>query len=83
MVDDHSRLAYAELLDDLTAASAVAFLRRAVAWFAARGVRVQAVMSDNGGCYTAHDYATAAHALGLRLSASAPTGHAPTARRSD
>ena len=31
MVDDHSRLAYAEILDDLTASCAVAFLRRAVA----------------------------------------------------
>jgi transposase InsO family protein len=66
MIDDHSRLAYAELLDDLTAACAVAFLRRAVAWFAARGVSVRAVMSDNGGCYIAHDYAAALHALGLR-----------------
>jgi transposase InsO family protein len=66
MVDDHSRLAYAELLDDLTAACAVAFLRRAVAWFAARGVCVRAVMSDNGGCYIAHDYAAALRAHGLR-----------------
>ena len=41
MIDDHSRLAYAEVLDDLTAACAVAFLRRAVAWFAERGVHVQ------------------------------------------
>ena len=48
MVDDHSRLAYAEVLDDLTASCAVAFLRRAVAWFAERGVHVRAVMSDNG-----------------------------------
>ena len=39
MIDDHTRLAYAEVLDDLTAACAIAFLRRAVAWFAERGVR--------------------------------------------
>jgi transposase len=39
IIDDHSRLAYAELLDDLTAASAIAFLRRAVAWYAERGVQ--------------------------------------------
>ena len=38
MIDDHSRVAYAELLDDLTAACAIAFLRRGVAWFAERGV---------------------------------------------
>jgi hypothetical protein len=41
MIDDHSRLAYAEVLDDLTARCAIAFLRRAVAWFGERGVRVQ------------------------------------------
>jgi hypothetical protein len=46
MIDDHSRLAYAEVLDELTADRAIAFLRRAIIWFAARGVRVQAVMSD-------------------------------------
>ena len=39
MIDDYSRLAYAEVLDDLTAACAVTFLRRAVAWFAERGVQ--------------------------------------------
>ena len=48
VIDDYSRLAYAEVLDDLTAACAVAFLRRAVSWYAARGVTVKAVMTDNG-----------------------------------
>jgi transposase InsO family protein len=66
MVDDHSRLAYVEVLDDLTARCAVAFLRRAVAWFAERGVHVRAVMSDNGSCYVAHEYADALQELGLR-----------------
>jgi hypothetical protein len=46
VVDDHSRLAYAEVLPTLTARCAVAFLRRAVSWFADRGVVIQAVMSD-------------------------------------
>ena len=66
MIDDHSRLAYAEVLDGLTAGCAVAFLRRAIAWFAARGVDVRAVMSDNGACYVAHEYADALRELGLR-----------------
>ena len=66
MVDDHSRVAYAEVLDDLTASRAVAFLRRAVAWFAERGVGVRAVMSDNGSCYVAYEYADALGELGLR-----------------
>ncbi len=66
IIDDHSRLAYAEVLDDLTAACAIAFLRRAIAWFAARGVRVRAVMSDNGSAYISHAYAHALRELGLR-----------------
>src|SRR6266849_5510996 len=41
IIDDHSRLAYAELLDDLTAACAIAFLRRAVAWFDERGIQIR------------------------------------------
>ena len=66
MIDDYSRLAYAEVLDDLTAACAIGFLPRAVAWYAARGVRVRAVRSDNGSCYVAHDYARALGSLGLK-----------------
>jgi transposase InsO family protein len=66
MVDDHSRLAYAEVLDDLTASCAVAFLRRAVAWFAERGVEVRGVMTDNGSCYIAQRYRQALAELGLR-----------------
>ncbi len=66
IIDDHSRLAYAEVLDDLTAACAIAFLRRAIAWFAARGIRVRAVMSDNGSAYASHAYAHTLLELGLR-----------------
>jgi transposase InsO family protein len=66
MIDDHTRLAYAEVLDDLTAACAIAFLRRALAWFAERGVPVRALMSDNGSCYTAHAYAAALRQLRLK-----------------
>jgi len=66
MVDDHSRLAYAEVLDDLTARCAIAFLRRAVAWFGERGVRIRAVMTDNGSCYVAHAHRAVLRELGLR-----------------
>jgi transposase InsO family protein len=66
MIDDHSRLAYAELLNDLTAACAISFLRRAIDWFATRGVNVRAVMSDNGSCYIAYAYTAALRELGLR-----------------
>jgi transposase InsO family protein len=66
MVDDHSRVAYAEVLDGLTAACAAAFLQRATAWFAERGVTVTAVMTDNGSAYVAHRYRAALRELGLR-----------------
>lgn len=65
-IDDASRVAYAELLPDESAASAVAFLRRAVAWLAALGVRVERVMTDNAFCYTQRQYADALAALGIR-----------------
>jgi transposase InsO family protein len=54
VLDDHSRVAYTEMHDDETAATATAVLRRAVAWFAARGITVSAVLSDNGSCYRSH-----------------------------
>jgi transposase InsO family protein len=66
MIDDHSRLAYAEVLDDLRSGAAIGFLRRAVSWFAERGVSVQAVMTDNGSCFVAHGYGQALDELGLR-----------------
>jgi transposase InsO family protein len=51
VIDDHSRVAYAEIHNDETATTAVAVLRRAVSWFAARGVTVERVLSDNGSAY--------------------------------
>jgi transposase InsO family protein len=66
MIDDHSRLAYAEVLPTLTARCAIDFLRRGMGWFAERGVQVRAVMSDNGSAYVAHAYREALAELGLR-----------------
>jgi transposase InsO family protein len=54
VIDDHSRVAYIEAHDDETAATATAVLRRAVAWFADRGVQVRRVLSDNGSAYKSH-----------------------------
>ena len=51
VIDDHSRVAYVEAHDDETKETATEVLRNAVAWFADRGVTVQRVLSDNGGCY--------------------------------
>jgi transposase InsO family protein len=54
VIDDHSRVAYAEIHGDETAATAIAVLRRAIAWFDAKGVTVERVLSDNGSCYRSH-----------------------------
>lgn len=51
VIDDHSRVAYAEVHDDETAGSTASVLIRAVEWFAARGITVERVLSDNGGAY--------------------------------
>jgi transposase InsO family protein len=66
MIDDHSRLAYAEVLPTLRARCAIDFLRRAITWFSERGVAINAVMSDNGSAYVAHAYRQALAELGLR-----------------
>ena len=50
-IDDHSRLAYAEVLPDERAATCAGFLTRAAAWFAARGVTVARVLTDNAKSY--------------------------------
>ncbi len=65
-VDDTSRLAYVEVLDDERGETCAAFLRRAVAWFAARGVAVERVMTDNGAGYRSRAHGSAVAALGLR-----------------
>jgi transposase InsO family protein len=65
-VDDASRLAYAEVLANERSPTAVAFLRRLVAWYKSHGVQVTGVMTDNGSCYVSHRFAWACRTLGLR-----------------
>jgi transposase InsO family protein len=55
-VDDHSRLAYCEVLPDEQAATAVACWTRAQAFFAAHGVTVERVLTDNGACYRSRQW---------------------------
>jgi transposase InsO family protein len=71
-VDDFSRLAYVELLADERALTAIGFLRRALAWFAAQGVQVERVMTDNGPAYCSHAHQAACTLLGLRHSRTKP-----------
>jgi transposase InsO family protein len=65
-VDDTTRLAYVEVLDDEHPATAIGFLRRAIAWFAAKGVTVQAVLTDNGNPYRSFAHRDAISVLGIR-----------------
>ncbi len=65
-VDDHSRVAYGEVLPDERAVTATAFLERAVAWYRAQGIRVQRVLTDNGSAYVSRRWAAACQALRVR-----------------
>jgi transposase InsO family protein len=65
-IDDCTRLAYAEMLEDEKATTAVAFLRRALAFYARHGITVERVMTDNGSAYRAAIHALACRALGVR-----------------
>ncbi len=65
-IDDHSRLAYVEVLEDEKGPTTVAFLKRALEWFAERGVRVRRVMSDNGTNYRSIVFRTALTRLRLK-----------------
>jgi len=65
-IDDYSRLAYAEVLADETASTAIAFLRRAVAFYRRHGITVERVITDNGSAYRAVMHAVACRQLGIR-----------------
>ena len=65
-VDDYSRLAYAEVLPDEKAATAVGFLHRAVAFYRRYGIHVEAVLSDNGPAYISIKHALACRRLRLK-----------------
>jgi transposase InsO family protein len=65
-VDDATRLAYVEVLDDEKARTSVGFLKRAVAFYAAHGITVERVMTDNGPGYTSIAHAIACRAMKIR-----------------
>jgi transposase InsO family protein len=65
-IDDATRLAYAEVLPDEKAITAVGFLERALTFFARSGITVQRVMTDNGAPYLSAAHAVACRRLGLR-----------------
>ena len=72
VIDDHSRVAYVEARDDETKETATEVLRNAVAWFAERGVTVQRVLTDNGGCYRSHLWRDACAELAITAKRTRP-----------
>jgi transposase InsO family protein len=66
-VDDHSRLAYTEILPNEKKATAAGFWARAAAWFAVMGIQnIERVLTDNGACYRSRDWHDALAATGTR-----------------
>jgi transposase InsO family protein len=65
-IDDHSRVAFAQLLPDETAQSAISFLHASLAFFQGLGVQIQRVYSDNGSCYRSKAMRATVAQLGLK-----------------
>jgi transposase InsO family protein len=71
-IDDYSRFAYAEVLADEKASTAIGFLRRAIAHYQRHGIQVERILTDNGSCYRATIHALACRQLGIRHSRTRP-----------
>jgi transposase InsO family protein len=80
VIDDYSRVAYAEIHDDEKAVTAAGVLYRAVAWFAERGVTVERVLSDNGSAYVSHLWRDSCADLGIAHNRTRPADPRPTGR---
>jgi transposase InsO family protein len=65
-IDDASRIAFSKIMKDEKKASAVAFLKAAVTYYASLGITVERVMTDNGSCYRSRAFARACKRLGLQ-----------------
>lgn len=80
-VDDHSPLAYSEILGDETEESAAAFWLRANAFFTSHSVTVSRVLTDNGSCYRSQLFAELS--APSRTSGPGHAGHRPSGKSSD
>ena len=81
-IDDATRMAYAEVLADERAITAVAFLGRALAFFQRHGITVERVITDNGRPTARRSTRSPAAPSGCATCAPGPTAHRPTARPS-
>jgi transposase InsO family protein len=71
-VDDATRLAFAEVLENERATTAIAFLHRCLSFYRAHGARVERVMTDNGSAYVSAVFAIACRGLGIKHSRTRP-----------
>ena len=71
-IDDHSRVGFVQMYADETKLSAVAFLGAAVAHYAALGVRIKRLITDNGSAYRSRLFARTCKALGIKHSFTRP-----------
>ncbi|WP_281926763.1 IS481 family transposase [Roseibium album] len=65
-IDDHSRVAYVEVLADERDFTCAMFLVRAARWFAAKGITIKQVMTDSGVGYRSNLFATTPQQIGAR-----------------
>ncbi len=71
-IDDRTRIAYSEILDDEKAATAAGFWRRAATWYVSIGITPQRVITDNGGCYKSGLWHRACAATGTQVKKTRP-----------
>ena len=65
VIDDRTRVAYSEILDDEQGVTAAEFWLRAHSWFSAQGIAIERVLSDNGACYRSRAWSDALAATGV------------------
>jgi transposase InsO family protein len=71
-IDDHSRLAFAEVWPDETAESATAFTHNALEFFASHGISVRRILTDNGAAYRSHAFRDLLHAEDISMHKTRP-----------
>lgn len=65
-IDDHSRLAFTQMLPDQKAETTIGFLRDALDFYARHGIRVRALLTDNGSSYRSHQFRATCNGLDIK-----------------
>ena len=81
-VDDHSRMAFTQMLPDQKAETTIGFLNSAVEFFATHGIGVRALLTDNGSSYRSQQFRQACQQMPSNTAAPGLTRPEPTVRQS-